>query len=577
MPPPSRFVRQLALRVLGPGLTVGSLLALALVISDGSYRVRGEFEISSGDAAEQEAATEFLLPISGIAVSGGNTPQPTGESKTVNVPVGAISLTGHAPSLGGAALYRAFPEAEGYGAQATWNADSTDACNRADAQVIKVTNTNDAGAGSLRQAIADLRTDTLDVVIPTTGGTITLTTGGLSFTGQTCAIFGFHAAPGGGLQMVREDANVMTFDTDGHNKHLVLRYPRLRMIANDTSVDNQDALTILEAENVIIDHCSVSFGRDETFSITTISTGTRANAGDVTEVTVSNCIIGPGLRPHSAGMLADGVGDGTTLIDSITFHANYWVHNSHRNPLFGDAVHLADRLVLTNEWIYNPRNWFAGAEDSARIDFVANYQEDGPWTSFNDTLKINRMGFDGTDPGPLIFTEKNLVNITGGSPDTADLGGQRNWFYRDTENPLAAGNYLGAAIDDARDPVTRLSAAQARDTAIAYVGASKQLSCAGVLSGNRDALDNTLVGNGQNGTGPSSDAENDTSDDHGGIPTLAAGTACTDTDGGGAPDEWEEANGLNKNSATDDTADTDSDGYTNIEEYLNGTDPQVSG
>jgi hypothetical protein len=46
-----------------------------------------------------------------------------------------------------------------------------------------------------------------------------------------------------------------------------------------------------------------------------------------------------------------------------------------------------------------------------------------------------------------------------------------------------------------------------------------------------------------------------------------------DTDGDGMPDEWESANNLNPANSADAALDSDSDGMSNADEYLAGTDP----
>ena len=62
--------------------------------------------------------------------------------------------------------------------------------------------------------------------------------------------------------------------------------------------------------------------------------------------------------------------------------------------------------------------------------------------------------------------------------------------------------------------------------------------------------------------------------DVGGWPRLNSGPAPRDRDRDGMPDDWETKHGLNPAEIWDNARDQDGDGYTNIEEWLNGTDPK---
>src|SRR5262249_16481986 len=63
--------------------------------------------------------------------------------------------------------------------------------------------------------------------------------------------------------------------------------------------------------------------------------------------------------------------------------------------------------------------------------------------------------------------------------------------------------------------------------------------------------------------------------DVGGWPEYSGGPAPADSDGDGMPDAWEKSHGLDPNDRADASKDADRDGYTSIEEYLNGTGPTV--
>lgn len=58
----------------------------------------------------------------------------------------------------------------------------------------------------------------------------------------------------------------------------------------------------------------------------------------------------------------------------------------------------------------------------------------------------------------------------------------------------------------------------------------------------------------------------------GGPGNIAGGTAPVDSDGDGIPDEWERANGLNPNDASDGMK-IASNGYANLENYVNSLVP----
>ena len=85
----------------------------------------------------------------------------------------------------------------------------------------------------------------------------------------------------------------------------------------------------------------------------------------------------------------------------------------------------------------------------------------------------------------------------------------------------------------------------------------------------RDAVDARVVNEVKTGKGKIIDDE----DEVGGWPELKSAPLPVDLDQDGMPDDWEKRNGLNAGDPADGNADADGDGYTNLEEYLNGTEP----
>lgn len=102
------------------------------------------------------------------------------------------------------------------------------------------------------------------------------------------------------------------------------------------------------------------------------------------------------------------------------------------------------------------------------------------------------------------------------------------------------------------------------------VGGSHRLDCMGNWVINRDSVDQRILADFMNNTGSLVTTESDI----GGWPESIPATPCADDDRDGMPNDWENRYELNPQDPSDSAADSDSDGFTNIEEYLNGLDPR---
>ena len=110
---------------------------------------------------------------------------------------------------------------------------------------------------------------------------------------------------------------------------------------------------------------------------------------------------------------------------------------------------------------------------------------------------------------------------------------------------------------------------------LSRVGASARLDENGRFIPNRDDVDARLVDEYRSRKGPTRPTQPDSQDDVGGYPQLAAGTPYLDSDGDGMPDAWEIKHGFDPFDPADGSMDANGNGYTNVEEFLNGTHPLV--
>lgn len=412
----------------------------------------------------------------------------------------------------------AFPGAEGAGRLARGGRGGA---------VVRVSTLNDSGPGSLRAAI---ETDGPRTVVFDIGGTITLMTP-LRIREPRITIAG-QTAPGGGITLRGQPLLISADD-------VVVRYIRSRL--GDEQRVEADAITIDRGSRIILDHVSASWSVDETLSI-----GSRDRVIDA--VTVQWSIIGESLNlsthakgDHGYGSLVRGARGAR-----FTFHHNLWASHRARMPRPGnyltpDLDPVGPRFEFTNNVFYNWGQGHAGYNsdsDPATVStyvFVANAYRRGPDSS-------GAVIFEEESPLAHAWFEANSLDGVVPADPWAPVTGDDTPGYRLT------------ALPDWAAPASE-TAGQAWVSVLAHAGASRA----------RDTVDARIVAGVAAGTGRIINSPGDV----GGWPDLAPGTPWIDSDGDGMPDAWETANGLDPTSA-DGTADRNGDGFTHLEDWLNG-------
>ena len=210
-------------------------------------------------------------------------------------------------------------------------------------KVIRVTNLNSGGAGSLRAA---LETKGPRIVVFEVGGVIDLATKNIAISEPFCTIAG-QTAPAPGITIIRGGMYIGTHD-------VLVRHLRVR--PGDAGKSKRsgwepDGISTSgpDAYNIVIDHCSISWAVDENLS----ASGPRTEGPEATsrKITFSNCIIAECLdnSSHAKGRHSKG-----SLIHDfcrdIAVIGNLYAHNARRNPYF--KAHTTG--VIVNNVIYNP-------------------------------------------------------------------------------------------------------------------------------------------------------------------------------------------------------------------------------
>lgn len=177
-------------------------------------------------------------------------------------------------------------------------------------------------------------------------------------------------------------------------------------------------------------------------------------------------------------------------------------------------------------------------------------------------------------PDPSIYIAGNIVEGSFEDPSSDNWALiQRSATSRgDVEGPLPESFRRSTPLPQSPHPITIQSAADTYTSVLADAGANARLDCQGSWVSNSDAVDQRVMADVTNGTGWS-EFPPDSPQAAGGFPNIASGIPCQDTDHDGMPDEWENIYRFSSTDGSDGSKDLDGDGYTNVEEYLNGTKP----
>lgn len=500
----------------------------------------------------------------------------------------------------------AFPGAEGHGRYVTGGRGG---------KVIHVTNLNDSGTGSFREAVKSSKR----IIVFDVAGVIALKSDlkiadNITILGQT--------APSPGITL-----RYYTVQPGSNN---IIRFLRIRRGQEKNINDGADASWQRNKTGIIFDHCSFSWSIDEVASFY------DNNNFTMQWCTVAESLTNPG---HSKGAHGYGGIWGGKL---ASFHHNFVGHLMNRGPRFNGARYgwtgytsnkdydtykwkntvQAENVDFRNCVMYNAQGTCYGGPGGGQINIVNNYYKAGPSQGLKETtlngLKVDvstgkergsqdritlvtlstRSNSDKNHPEFFDMTSRYFINgnttetIKGSVTNNKDwkgisydkgipsLNGEyyspdaKNFYGDNVAHVTISGKSCVKIKMDAPAPtgdVTTHSAAEAFSKVLAYSGASLY----------RDEIDARYMEEAKTGTAKykgsitKSPGIIDKVSDVNGYTEANFGKgsrpANFDTDNDGIPDAWETANGLDPNDASDAlTYSLDSKGYyTNLEVYAN--------
>lgn len=481
----------------------------------------------------------------------------------------------------------AFPGAQGFGTRTVAGSGRhlTTPCTK----IMKVTNLNDRGTGSLRACLeaAGPRVCVFEVAgVLRAHDTLRIRSPYVTVAGQTAPAPGF----------IIRGANISVETSDVLIQHLHLRVgddPRPSCCGSKScsstvicSVDpaSRDGITLYNPSstpirNIVIDHVSISWALDEGFSI-------NAGDGGVESVTLSNSIISSGLdmsiHPEASNTTDPGHSKGILIggrrVNKLSLHHSLLAHNADRNVRV--AVHDELSMEYLNNVIYN---WgrgkgvgrtIEGARPSTAttprhlIDIVGTTYQPGidtfcPETTYQPSICQSLAG--GVDTEAMRKKMHYILRV--GSGVSSGLQPNSRYFLRDNLGPTSTGTdswdvvdprFFHSGTSTLIYPSVRAEASVASSMSVAVhardAAYSKVLLTAGARPWERDTVDRKVVNDVILGTGTivncvAPDGSERCKKNAGGWPYYRAAVRVLT---------------LPSNPHADD----DRDGYTNLEEWL---------
>jgi hypothetical protein len=376
-----------------------------------------------------------------------------------------------------------------------------------------VTNLNDSGAGSFRDAVGGSNR----IVVFDVAGWITLNSavtlsGNLTIEGQT--------APGGGIGIKSGKISC------GAHSNIVVRYLRI-VLGSETASTGDVGFNLLNSHDVIVDHCSIEFAPYD--DIDGVSTDWQTTP--VTDITFQYTLIadpiGQQFGAHSE-----------SVSSNWAWYYNAFVNSHNRNPL------AKTNTVYVNNVNYdNQADYTTNTSTKFSQDIVGNYFIVGPGSASADTwFQI--------DANQSIYASGNMKD------------GDKDGTLNGSATTVSWNSGTGTILTSPWSDVTKSNAVYSAATAYRLV-----TSQTGVLPYNQlDSLVWSQVGSlGKAGQIYTSQTQTGLSNN--GYGTIATGTRATDSDNDGMPDFWE--NAMGSDPKTNDAMTVGSDGYALIEEYAN--------